>query len=161
MKLTNIKTLVAGVLFLIMGLILVGISLVNDVDYPSILSIGFFIVAGIYINNSYKYTDDKEESKPRYDYKTHGDFKMYFDTTQKRHYWVLGYFGGGAVNISEANHLAKEYAKINNVPYKTVQIDEVLRSRRFKHFKFIYSGEEQTAHSKATQLDNVYEWLTD
>jgi hypothetical protein len=28
-----------------------------------------------------------------YDIKTHGDFCLYYDTTEKRHYWVLGYFG--------------------------------------------------------------------
>jgi len=90
-----------------------------------------------------------------------GDFKKYFDTTQKRNYWVLGYFGGGAVNISEAMQVAQDYAEANNVPLNTVNIDEVLSSRRFKGFKFVYSQIKQVPDLKAEQLENVFTWLRD
>lgn len=103
----------------------------------------------------------KKETLSSYDYKTHGDFKKYYDTTQKRNYWVLGYFGGGSVNISEANKLAKEYANENNVPYDKVLIDEILRSRRYKYFKFIYAIEEQKPDADADCYEDVYNMLSD
>lgn len=99
-----------------------------------------------------------------YDINTHGDFKRYFDKTQKRNIWVLGYFGGGAVRIVAAMALAIQYSEENNVPLETVQIDEILSSRRFKGFKFIYSCTEQKQAKKVKKsdvMDNVYAWLRD
>ena len=126
----------------------------------SIPLLGILLIFGsmIYSRHVIKPIDENLSS---YDYKTHGDFKKYYDTTQKRNYWVLGYFGGGSVNISEASILAKEYAKENNVPYNKVLIDEVLRSRRYKHFKFIYAVEEQKPDADADSYENVYDMLTD
>lgn len=94
-------------------------------------------------------------------YESIGDFKIYYDTLNKRNYWVLGYFGGGSVNISKAYELAKEYAEENNVPLDTVCIDEILHSRRYEHFKYIYSQNEQKPDKRAYQTENVYAWLTD
>lgn len=91
----------------------------------------------------------------------HGDFKKYYDKTQKRNIWVLGYFGGGSVVITEALDLAKLYAKANGVPLDTVKIDKILHSRRYKGFKFIYSQTEQKPEAGADIMDNVYQWLTD
>lgn len=96
-----------------------------------------------------------------YNMETHGDFKKYYDTTIKRNYWALGYFGGGAVNIVDAMELAKQYAKSTGVELETVVIDEILKSRRFKGFKIIYSTTEQLPEIDAHQSDNVYAWLTD
>jgi len=97
-----------------------------------------------------------------YDYKNHGDFKKYYDKGMKRNIWVLGYFGGGAVNIADAEFLAKDYAKENNVPYKNVKIDEIFKSRRFKGFKYMYSTDEQVIpDTEAEILDDVFKWLTD
>lgn len=39
--------------------------------------------------------------------------------------------------------VAKDYADVNGVDINTVMIDEVLSSRRYKHFKVVYSTEEQ------------------
>lgn len=89
-----------------------------------------------------------------------GDFKKYFDTTLKRNIWVLGYFGGGTVNITEAMNVAKDYAKDTGVPLNTVGIDEILHSRRHKGFKFVYSQTEQQPEEGADQMANVYQWLT-
>lgn len=96
-----------------------------------------------------------------YNTKTHGDFKKYFDSRLKRNIWVLGYFGGGSVNIAEAFDLVKQYAKATAVPLDTVQIDEVLSSRRFKGFKFIYSMDKQKKEKDAEEMENVYAWLRD
>lgn len=93
--------------------------------------------------------------------RNHADFTKYYDSTQKRNIWVLGYFGGGSVNITEAYLFAKEYAKATNVPIETVKIDEVLHSRRHKGFKFLYSQKEQTREIGAAEMENVYSWLTD
>ena len=92
-----------------------------------------------------------------------GDFRKYYDTDQKRNYWVLGYFGGGAVNICEAMRLAEEYAEICKVPVETVKIDEVLHSRRFKGFKYIYSqyAEQEICDGCTHIMNNVFSWLSD
>ncbi len=50
-----------------------------------------------------------------FDWRTHGDFKKYYDTNQKRNIWILGYFGGGSVNIVDAFVLATQYASDVNV----------------------------------------------
>ena len=95
-------------------------------------------------------------------YQDCGDFKKYYDTTQKRNYWVLGYFGGGSLNISEANEVAKDYAKATGVPYDTVKIDEVFSSRRYKGFKFAFSTNEQSRELLIADdccYENVFEWL--
>lgn len=97
-----------------------------------------------------------------YDITTHGDFQRYFSTSQKRNIWLLGYFGGGAVNICEAMVVAEQYAKETGVPVETVKIDEVLKSRRYKGFKFVYSNVEQKpCGDKNIIMDNVYEHICD
>ncbi len=97
-----------------------------------------------------------------YNTKTHGDFKVYFDNNQKRNYWVLGYFGGGSVNISDAYALAQQFSKEVGVPLETVKMDEILKSRRHKGFKYMYSDKQnQTPQEGADKMDNVYAWLTD
>jgi uncharacterized membrane-anchored protein len=90
-----------------------------------------------------------------------GDFKKYYDTTQKRNIWVLGYFGGGSVNIMDAYRVACDYSNTINVPIGAVKIDEVLSSRRFKGFKFIYAITEQTPEPGAEVMENVHAWLRD
>ncbi|MFA5207447.1 MAG: hypothetical protein WC428_02205 [Candidatus Paceibacterota bacterium] len=89
------------------------------------------------------------------------DFKMYYDKGQMRNIWVLGYFGGGAVNITNALALANEYAKKTGVPVETVCIDEVLSSRRFKGFKYMYSTQFQKKVKSAVEMENVHQWLRD
>lgn len=103
------------------------------------------------------------ESKDKgYDISKHGDFKKYYDTTQKRNCWVLGYFGGGSVNILEAYELAKQMATTLKLPIQSIRIDEILKSRRYKGFKFMYSNvPDQQPEADATQLENVYQYLTD
>lgn len=95
-----------------------------------------------------------------YDITKHGDFKRYYDTTQKRNYWVLGYFGS-VINISAAMDAAKQYAEANNVPLDTICIDEITQSKRYKYFRYIYSSLQQEQALGATALDNVFKWLTD
>ncbi len=100
-------------------------------------------------------------SESDFDWTTHGDFKKYYDTTQKRNIWVLGYFGGGSVNICDAYHLSKQYAEATGVPLENVKIDEILSSRRFKGFKFLYSNDVQASEAGSEQMENVYAWLRD
>jgi len=73
----------------------------------------------------------------------------------------LGYFGGGSVNISQAFKIAVQYSSEVGVPKSSVVIDEILKSRRFKGFKYIYSQEEQKPTADANQMDDVWEWLSD
>jgi hypothetical protein len=89
------------------------------------------------------------------------DFKMYYDKGQMRNIWVLGYFGGGAVNISNALAVANEYATKTGVPLNTVCIDEIMSSRRFKGFKYMYSTQIQNKAKGAIEMDNVHQWLRD
>ena len=77
----------------------------------------------------------------------------------QRNIWVLGYFGGGPVPISNAMDFAKEYAFANTVPIENVVIDEIFKSRRYKGFKFIYSTDKQEAEKDAERMDDVFKWL--
>jgi len=97
-----------------------------------------------------------------YDINTHGDFKRYYDTTQKRNYWALGYFGGGAVPILDAYELAKQFSELVKVPLDTVKMDEVFESRRYKHFKIMFSSAiNQTKEEGSYDCDNVWKYLSD
>ena len=99
-----------------------------------------------------------------YNINSHGDFKKYFDKSQKRNYWVLGYFGGGSVNVVDAYNIAQQMATALNVSLETIRIDEILHSRRHKGFKFMYSmAPDQTPENDVKSdniMDNVYAWLT-
>lgn len=92
-----------------------------------------------------------------------GDFKKYYDTELKRSYWVLGYFGGGSIKISEIIPIIAAYAKENGVPFEKVYVDEILASRRFKGFKFISTTEkmENVGVGEVTEMEKVYAWLRD
>ena len=97
-----------------------------------------------------------------YDWTTHGDFKKYYDIKAKRNFWLLGYFGGGAVKIIDAFILAKQYAESVGIPMETVVIDEIFMSRRYKGFKYIFSAmPDQKPESDAIQMENVLSMLYD
>jgi hypothetical protein len=87
---------------------------------------------------------------------------MYFCNKLQRHIWVLGYFGGGSINFKMFEAAALDFAKKTGVPIETVSIDEILRSRRYKGFKFIWSdAEDQSPLVGSEVMDDVYTWLTD
>ncbi len=95
-----------------------------------------------------------------YDINTHGDFQRLYDTKRKRNFWLLGYFGGGSVGIVETMKLAKQFSLLVGVPVESVRIDEVLYSQSYKHFKFLFSDEEnQNPEFGSTHYDNVMEML--
>ena len=99
------------------------------------------------------------------EYQNSPDFTKYFDTESKRNFWVLGYFGGGSINVSDAFTRAKHFAEENNVPLNTVQIDEIHTSRRFKGFKFMFSTVDPQQRGEGIEDDNVtpnvFQYLTD
>lgn len=101
----------------------------------------------------------------QYDWTKHGDFSVWYDTTQKRHYWLLGYFGGGSINIVEAMNVARQMADRLDVPLNTIQIDEVHSSRRYKGYKLIYSMAENQMMQEGIKdyciCENVWQRLTD
>jgi hypothetical protein len=92
--------------------------------------------------------------------KNHADFDIRYDSRLKRNYWILGYFGGGSVNVLSAYNLATFYSEDYNVPLESIQIDEVLQSRRYKGFKFLYSAEKMEADMNASISENVFSDLT-
>lgn len=93
-------------------------------------------------------------------WKEHPDFDIRYDIRLKRNYWLLGYFGGGSINILDAYNLAIEYVKDYSVPLDSVRIDEVLHSRRYKSYKVIYSTADMGADKNATVSNNVWNDLT-
>lgn len=88
------------------------------------------------------------------------DFAKYYDKTMRRHIWVLGYFGGGPVQIGNAMKVATDYAKENNVAVGSVFIDEIFKSTRYKGFKFVYSQTIQRPADGVEQFDNVLQFLS-
>ena len=94
-----------------------------------------------------------------YDINTHGDFRRCYDTVYKRNYWMLGYFGGGAINIVDAYELAKQFAEAIKVPLESVKIDEIFVSRRYKHLKFLFSDVmNQEKEEGSYEVENFHQW---
>ncbi len=96
-----------------------------------------------------------------YDYNTLGNFKKYYNQATKANIWVLGYYDRG---ISDSYEIAKDFAIENNVPLDSVKIDEILESRRFKGFKFIFSPVDQELGKdieKKNSTGDIFAWLTD
>jgi spore germination protein YaaH len=95
-------------------------------------------------------------------YEKNGDFKKWYDTTEKRNYWVLGYFGGGSINIQNAMEIAKEYSDELNLPFASIQIDEIKQSRRFKGFRILYSMKvNQEIGKDVEEISDIWKWLKD
>lgn len=93
------------------------------------------------------------------DYKNN-DFAMYFDTTTKKHIWVLGYFGGGSINFKQFQEAAEDFSKKTGTSIDNVYIDEIFNSSRHKGFKFLTSdSKEQEPLVGSTLSDNVHELL--
>ena len=91
-----------------------------------------------------------------------GDFKKYYDPKRKTNYWVLGYFGGGSINVQDAWEAAKQYAECTKTDIANVKITEILISRRYKHFKVLFSSEsDQMPEKDSTIFDDVWDLLTD
>jgi hypothetical protein len=64
------------------------------------------------------------------------------------------------MNVQDIYQVAQQYAAQHQVPLDSVVVDEVLRSRRFKHFKFLCSQVEQEPVATAKKMEHVYMWLT-
>ena len=95
-----------------------------------------------------------------FDWRTHGDFRKYYDTKLQRNYWILGYFGG-SINVSIAYLLAQQYAESTGVPLDSVIIDEVSDSSSYKYYKVLYSTKKQKVEADCNmQLPCVWEFLT-
>lgn len=97
-----------------------------------------------------------------YDYTQHGDFTEYYDVKTKRVYWVIGYASN--ISIPELFELAKKYAKLTNCDINTIKVDEILYSRRFKQFKYIYSTQELELPKTVKPMNvfnDVWKWLAD
>ena len=100
-------------------------------------------------------------SDNKFDWTTHKDFSRYYDIERKRNFWVLGYFGGGSINVVETYNLAVQMSKAINVPVESIRIDEILSSSRYKHFKYMFSDAENQAPEEGTdQMLNVFNWLS-
>ena len=65
--------------------------------------------------------------------------RKFYDTRNKTHIRLLGYFGGTCINISDAFKLAEEYSSLYPVPVESVVIAEISDSQRFKYNKYLMS----------------------
>lgn len=92
-----------------------------------------------------------------------GDFKPYFCNRTKRNYWLLGYFGGGAITFGNFKIAASEYSKETGAPIDFVGIEEILTSRRFKGVKVVYSTDanKQEPINGASIVENAWAWFHD
>ena len=88
-----------------------------------------------------------------------GDFKKIYDTSLGRHFWLLGYFGGGALNVISAYEVAQDYAEAYDIPLSTVCFDEVMDSRFVKHFKYCYSQVAQEWDGKCMQVESFHKFV--
>lgn len=90
------------------------------------------------------------------------DYKKYFCLTTKRHIWVLGYLGGGAINFERLRKEVEKFWKETGISPKHIYIDEIFKSSRFQGFKFLFSDvENQRPLPYSDCMDDVMKWLTD
>lgn len=91
------------------------------------------------------------------------DCVIYYCKANKYIIWTLGYFGGGsAINIAEITEIANRYAKENDLPFETIVVEEIQRSRRFKYFKMIYSKQKTDKYPENAEVcENAFDWLFD
>lgn len=93
---------------------------------------------------------------------THGDFQRLFCKTANFNYWLLGYFGGGAVNVQDMEIVAKQFAEKNGVPYESVRLDTITSSRRYKNFRYVFSVHKgQVPETNSSVMNDVYNHITD
>lgn len=89
------------------------------------------------------------------------NYVLYYDTVNKTNYLTLGYFGGGAVSFADFKDVANRFANSLGCSINKIKIDEILHSRRYKGFKFIYADiDNQKPINGAKEMENVYAWLT-
>ena len=91
--------------------------------------------------------------------KYNGDFKVIYCEDLQRNYWLLGYFGGGALNISDAHLVAQDYAEETGVPLESVVFDDVSVSRFVKYFKYCFSSETQVPLEGALIVESFHQFL--
>lgn len=92
------------------------------------------------------------------------DCKIYYCNKLKRHYWLLGYFGGGSIQFGRFKKVAEDFAKVHNCNVEEVQIDEILHSRRLSGFKYLFcpttDGQEPISGIHC-EIDDAWDLLTD
>ena len=71
--------------------------------------------------------------------KNNPDWKKIYDTQSKKNLWLIGYFGGGSINFSRYEKIAKEFSEEIGCPIETVEIDEIFNSNWCKGFKYLFS----------------------
>jgi UDP-N-acetyl-D-mannosaminuronate dehydrogenase len=87
------------------------------------------------------------------------DYVLYWSKSNKRHYLTLGYFGGGAIKITDANKWAQKFCDVLGYPIDSIMIDEVKTSRHIKEFKVIWSDVEgQTPVEGATEVEDFWSY---
>lgn len=88
-----------------------------------------------------------------------GDFKKFYDISLKRHYWLLGYFGGGSINVVSAYEVAQDYAKGHCVSLDLVKFDIITDSRFAKRFKYCYSQAPQEWDGESIQIKSFHKFV--
>lgn len=90
------------------------------------------------------------------------DFKMYYCEASKINYFVLGYFGNNSscINVSQANQVAKIYAKEMNVSIEKIVIDTNRAGDYRKGYKYLFSTEKQEKHELSESVVNFYDFIT-
>jgi len=133
------------------------IDLYDDVADPPATAKQFANIATNALGKIYEF------DKNRYDWTKHGDFCKYYDTTQKRNIWVLGYWGGGSVPLAEGFYLARQMAEAVGVPVESIKMDEIFSSRSYKGYKYMWSDvpdQKQEEDVKPSDvMENVHEFL--
>jgi hypothetical protein len=88
------------------------------------------------------------------------DFRRLYSTNSKRNIWLLGYFGGGDINILDVHSAAIQFSSQNNVPLETIKIGEIQVSQWCKYFKFLYSSQDdQSPHEESQIIEDFYKFI--
>jgi hypothetical protein len=83
----------------------------------------------------------------------------FYDTILKRNYWLLGYMSG---NISKMEQAAKDFSQANNVPYNSIHIEQIRKSRNYDKFYYMFSiVDDQSPENGSRSIENVFKYLHD
>jgi hypothetical protein len=84
--------------------------------------------------------------------------KVFFDTTIKRNYFLLGYF---STSVAAQYKKAQEIAQLVNADVESIHVYKILESRSYKYNDVMYSDKKQQEPLLgAFCLENVHQFLT-
>ena len=83
--------------------------------------------------------------------------QKFYDTIEKRNYWMLGYHSR---KVSDIYKTSNEFQEETGVEFDTIVFDEILSSSRFKSMYIMFSTQDnQTNKGGCKEMEDVYKFF--